>query len=147
MDVKATCGPQPANGEVCSPSEYYRTMNMSHLRSLAGASMVGANAVAVPQEPRQISLPSGTMAAHIVSKTQPQYPAVAKAARIQGTVIVGVVISKDGLVKEAAIVSGPPLLQQAALDAVKTWRYDPYRLNGEPVEVLTQVNVTFALGG
>jgi protein TonB len=56
-------------------------------------------------------------------------------------------ISKTGAIENLHVVSGPPMLQQAALDAVKTWRYKPYLLSGEPVEVETEVNVIFTLGG
>ena len=77
----------------------------------------------------------------------PQYPAIAKAARIQGTVVLQATISKNGTIENLHVISGPPMLQQAAMEAVKTWRYRPYLLNGEPVEVETQVNVIFTLGG
>ena len=56
-------------------------------------------------------------------------------------------ISKAGTIENLRVLSGPPMLQQAAMEAVKTWRYRPYLLNGEPVEVETQVNVIFTLGG
>jgi protein TonB len=56
------------------------------------------------------------------------------------------VISKDGQIKNLRVISGPPMLQQAALDAVKTWTYRPYLLNGEPAEVRTTINVIFTLG-
>ena len=77
----------------------------------------------------------------------PQYPAIAKAARIQGTVVLQATISKAGAITNLRVVSGPPMLQQAALDAVRSWRYKPYLLNGDPVEVETTVNVVFNLGG
>ena len=56
-------------------------------------------------------------------------------------------ISKDGTIQNLHVISGPPMLQAGALDAVRTWRYRPYLLNGEPVEVETQINVVFNLGG
>jgi len=56
-------------------------------------------------------------------------------------------ISKSGTIENLHVVSGPPMLQQAAMDAVRSWRYKPYLLNGDPVEVETQVNVVFNLGG
>jgi periplasmic protein TonB len=77
----------------------------------------------------------------------PQYPAIAKAARIQGTVVLQATISKAGGIENLRVVSGPPMLQQAAMDAVRSWRYKPYLLNGDPVEVETTVNVVFNLGG
>ena len=66
---------------------------------------------------------------------------------MQGTVVLQATISKTGTIENAHVVSGPAMLQQAALDAIRTWRYRPYLLNGEPVEVDTQVNVVFSLGG
>jgi protein TonB len=82
----------------------------------------------------------------LLERTAPEYPAVAKAARVSGTVVLQATISKTGAIENLRVISGPPLLQDAAMDAVKTWRYRPYLLNGEPVEVETTVNVVFALG-
>jgi len=75
------------------------------------------------------------------------YPPIAKAARIQGTVVVQATISKTGSIENARAVSGPEMLKQAAIDGVRNARYKPYLLNGEPVEVETTVNVIFSLGG
>ena len=71
--------------------------------------------------------------------------AIAKAARVGGTVLLHATISKNGTIKDLHVVSGPPMLQQAAADAVRNWRYRPYMLNGEPIEVETSVNVVFSL--
>jgi protein TonB len=87
------------------------------------------------------------MAGNLLNKTMPQYPAIAKAARIQGTVKLEATISKNGTIENLRVLSGPPMLQQAALDAVRQWRYKPYQLNGEPTEVETTVDVNFTLGG
>jgi len=97
--------------------------------------------------PKKIAVSAGVMQGSKLSGTTPQYPPIAKAARIQGTVVLQATISKSGTIENLHVVSGPPMLQQAAMDAVKTWRYKPYLLNGEPVEVETQVNVIFTLGG
>ena len=80
-----------------------------------------------------------------MNKVQPLYPALAKQARIQGTVRLQAVIAKNGSVEELQVISGHPLLVQAALDAVKQWRYRPTLLNGEPVEVVTTIDVVFTL--
>jgi len=72
------------------------------------------------------------------------YPPLAKQARIQGVVILEAVIGKDGSVYEVHVISGHPLLQQAAIDAVWQWKYKPTMLNGEAVEVVTTVTVNFA---
>jgi protein TonB len=97
--------------------------------------------------PKKLSISSGVMQGNLLQKTVPQYPAIAKAARIQGTVVLQATISKAGSIENLRVVSGPPMLQQAALDAVRSWRYKPYLLNGDPVEVETTVNVVFNLGG
>ncbi len=86
------------------------------------------------------------MAGNLARKNDPQYPAIAKAARIQGIVVLQATISQNGLIQNLRVISGPPMLQQAAMDAVRSWRYKPYLLNGEPVEVETTINVVFNLG-
>jgi len=83
----------------------------------------------------------------VIEKTMPLYPPIAKAARVSGTVVMQATISQLGTVTSLQVISGPAMLQQAALDAVKTWRYRPYLINNEPVDVETTVNVTFSLGG
>lgn len=75
----------------------------------------------------------------------PVYPTIAKAAHVQGTVIIEATIAKDGVVKDAKVLSAPSMLDDAALTAVRQWRYTPSLLNGEPVEVLMTVTVRFAL--
>ncbi len=97
--------------------------------------------------PKKLSVSSGVMLQNLLQKTVPEYPAIAKAARIQGTVRLQATISETGTMQNVVVISGPPLLQQAALDAVRTWRYRPYLLNGDPVQVETIVNVVFNLGG
>jgi TonB family protein len=83
----------------------------------------------------------------LVERVQPDYPLAAKSMQITGTVVIKAVIGKDGHVKNAEIVSSPhPSLSSAALDAVGQWRYKPYLLNGEPIEVPTHINLTFSLG-
>jgi TonB family protein len=95
----------------------------------------------------QVNLPSGVVEGLLLDKTNPVYPPIAKAARVSGTVVLQAAISKTGTIEGLHVVSGPAMLQQAAFDAVKTWRYKPYYLQGEPVKVLTTINVVFSLGG
>jgi TonB family protein len=87
------------------------------------------------------------MAGMLLEKTNPVYPPIAKAARVSGTVVLQAIISKSGTIESLHVISGPPMLQLAALEAVKTWRYRPYLLEGEPVEVMTTINVIFTLCG
>jgi protein TonB len=77
----------------------------------------------------------------------PSYPPLARETHTGGTVVLAATISKEGTIINLRIVSGTPMLQQAALDAVSQWRYRPYLLNGQPVDVETTVNVIFTLGG
>ena len=83
----------------------------------------------------------------LLQRVEPVYPSFAKLARINGTVVLEAVIGEDGSVKSATVVSGPPMLQQAAIDSVKQWKYQPYLLNCKEVEIRTTVNVFFSLGG
>jgi periplasmic protein TonB len=99
-----------------------------------------------PPAPRTLTISSGVMAGNLLEKTVPQYPAIPKAARIQGTVVLQATIGKTGTIQNLRVIDGPAMLQQAALDAVRTWRYKPYLLNGQPMEVETTVNVVFSLG-
>jgi len=92
-----------------------------------------------------IRLSSGVVAAKALRQPKPLYPQLAVRARIQGTVVLQAIIGKDGTIRDLKVLSGHPLLVQAALDAVKTWQYLPTLLNSEPVEVLTEIDVIFTL--
>jgi protein TonB len=81
----------------------------------------------------------------LLLKNAPPYPVLAKATRTEGTVVLEATISKAGVIENLRVVSGPLMLRQAAMDAVKTWRYKPYLLDGQPIEVETTVNVIFSL--
>jgi protein TonB len=98
-----------------------------------------------PKGPARIS--GGVIAGTILEKTQPIYPPIAKAAHVQGSVVLHAIIGKNGTIQNLTVISGPAMLQSAALDAVKQWRYKPYVLNGDPTEVDTTVTVNFNLGG
>ena len=95
---------------------------------------------------KPLAISSGVMAGNRLSGAAPQYPAIARAARVDGTVVLAAIIARSGAIENLHVVSGPPLLTSAAMDAVRTWRYRPYLLNGEPVEVETMVRVVFHLG-
>lgn len=84
-------------------------------------------------------------AAGIITQTRPDYPPLARQARIQGNVILHAIINKEGKVAELEVVSGHPLLVQAAMDAVRQWVYKPTLLNGQSVEVDTTITVTFTM--
>jgi protein TonB len=97
--------------------------------------------------PRVMNISAGVAGGLLIQKTAPVYPQIAKEARVSGTVVIQATISKAGLITNLRVVNGPTMLRQPALDAVRTWRYRPYLLDGEPVEVETTVSVTFTLGG
>jgi TonB family protein len=98
-------------------------------------------------QPTRIRLGSNVQSPKVIHRTAPIYPAVAKAARVEGTVVLHAIIAKDGGVQKLDPVSGPPLLVQAALDAVRQWQYEPTVLDGQPVEVDTTIQVVFSLPG
>jgi protein TonB len=100
-------------------------------------------APAAPKGP--VHLSSGVVSGLLLKKTTPIYPPIAVAARVEGTVVLAATISASGTIQNLHVVSGHPMLQQAALDAVSYWRYRPFLLNGQPVEVETTINVIFTL--
>jgi periplasmic protein TonB len=81
-----------------------------------------------------------------IIRVQPVYPALAKPIRVQGDVVLTAIISKEGAIDSLRVLSGHPMLVPAAVDAVKQWRYRPYVLNGERIEVETRITVSFRLG-
>lgn len=112
-------------------------------------SIIGGTPVAVPKVAVQrVRISGGVTQGMVIHKVQPTYPQMAKIARVQGSVVLAAIIGKDGTIQNLHVVStASPLLNQSAIDAVKQWRYKPYILNGEPVEVDTTVTVTFTLNG
>jgi periplasmic protein TonB len=97
--------------------------------------------------PQRIRVSQGVVQGNLEREVKPTYPPLAKTARIQGAVVLSAIISKQGTIENLRVVSGHPMLVQSALDAVKQWRYKPYILNGEPVEVETNITVNFNLSG
>ena len=93
-----------------------------------------------------IHISSGVMAGELLQPIRPEYPTIARLSRAEGTVVVQAVISKSGRIESARVVSGPGVLQAAALQAVREARYRPFLLNGVPTEVETTVSITFRLG-
>lgn len=113
-----------------------------------GGVIGGIGTAPPPPRPRPtgpVRVGGNVQAARIVNRVQPVYPPLARQTRISGTVRLHAIISKDGTIQQLEVMSGHPLLQQAALDAVRQWRYQPTLLNGEPVEVDTTIDVIFSL--
>jgi periplasmic protein TonB len=95
--------------------------------------------------PSKLRVSSGVAHGMLIHRVSPEYPQVARVARVEGRVILQATIGKDGSVQNLRLVSGHPLLVQAAIDAVKQWLYKPYYLSGEPVEADTTIIVNFTL--
>jgi periplasmic protein TonB len=95
--------------------------------------------------PQKLRVSQGVAEGNLLRKIEPQYPQMAKVAHIQGDVILAATISKSGTIENLHQMSGHPILAQAAMEAVKQWRYKPYLLNGEPVEVETTIKVSFKM--
>jgi protein TonB len=111
--------------------------------------IISSTPVAVPKvaAPQRVRVSQGVSTGLLIRRVNPTYPPLARQARIQGQVVLHAVISKDGSIEGLTLISGHPMLAPAAIDAVKQWKYKPYLLNGEPVEVDTEVQVNFTLSG
>jgi protein TonB len=105
--------------------------------------------LALPPPPPAVHHPavSRMMEGNLIYRVQPDYPLLARQVRIQGRVVLRAMISREGAIENLQALSGHPMLIPAAVDAVRQWRYRPYVLNGDPVEVETEVTVNFVLSG
>ena len=111
--------------------------------------IISSTPMAIPRvaTPQRVRVSQGVSQGLLIRKVQPVYPPLARQARIQGNVVLQAEISKDGTIENLRLMSGHPMLAPSAIEAVKQWRYKPYFLNGEPVEVETQITVIFSLSG
>jgi protein TonB len=134
------------NAENAPPPESIGTAGMDALAgSGPAAKLFVGSAKPIVRSLKPVVISSGVATGMLIRKTPPVYPSIAKTARVDGTVILGATISKSGAIADVHVVSGPVMLRQAALDAVRTWRFKPYELNNEPVDVETTINVVFNL--
>jgi len=99
------------------------------------------------KESKPLAVSTGVLQGMLLAPIRPVYPMIAKAAHVEGTVVVEAVISRTGTIESLNVVSGPEMLRQSAIDAIREARYQPYRLNGEPTEVQTRITVNFRMGG
>jgi protein TonB len=99
----------------------------------------------VPVTPQRVRISQGVTKGLLIHKQEPVYPTLARAARVQGDVVLSAVIDVNGQIQNLQLISGHPMLVPAAITAVKLWRYKPYLLNGQPVEVETTITVIFTL--
>jgi periplasmic protein TonB len=111
--------------------------------------IISSTPVAVPKvaTPQRVRVSQGVTQGLVLRRVQPNYPPLARQARIQGSVVLQAEISKSGDIQNLRMISGHPMLGPAAIEAVKQWKYKPYILNGEPVEVETTITVNFTLAG
>jgi protein TonB len=129
----------PGLGLVAAILENARTSPLPRIEVAAPA------ARAVPAAPLRLRPGGQVKMARLVHRVEPVYPMLARNMRVQGTVELSSVIGVDGRLKELRVLSGHPLLAGAAIDAVKQWIYEPTYLNGDPVEVIAPITVTFKL--
>ena len=123
-----------------------------HLRISAGTNAAGEAVLTVTPpnyvpavSPTQLRIGGNVQQTKLLKQPHPVYPPEAKQARIQGQVQLRAVIATDGTIKSLEVISGEPVLVQAAMEAVRQWVYEPTLLNGNPVEVITQIDVNFTL--
>ena len=114
---------------------------------MGGIGSAPAPVVRVEKPKGPVRVSSGVVAGSKIGGVNPTYPPIARAAHVSGTVVLHAIISKTGTITNLQVISGPEMLRASAVDAVKTWRYKPYILNGEPTEVDTTVSVNFNMGG
>ena len=110
---------------------------------VSASSSLGAVPKFVPVAPQRIRMSQGVTRGLIIHREEPPYPPLARAARIQGDVVLTAIIDTNGQIQNLQLVSGHPMLVPAAMAAVKQWRYKPYLLNGQPVEVETTITLNF----
>jgi protein TonB len=112
---------------------------------ISASSSLAAVPKFVPAIPQRIRISAGVTKGLLIHRVEPAYPTLAKSARVQGDVVLSAVIDSNGQIQNLQLVSGHPMLVPAAIAAVKQWRYKPYLLNGQPVEVETTITVIFTL--
>ena len=119
---------------------------LAMLRSIGPASPRVVAAPAGSGSTTRPTISTGVSAGMLIAPIQPVYPQIARAAGIQGTVVIQAIISKTGQIESARVLSGSPMLQGAALNALRAARYRPYLLNNQPTEVETTISIHFILG-
>jgi len=131
--------PQTANVRTCFP-------DCGTIPGVFGSFGTGQPPAVALAKPKPLPI-SQLKPGQILRRVEPIYPHLATVTRTQGAVVLHAIISREGTIEQLQVLSGHPLLDQAALDAVKQWRFRPYILNGQPIEVETEITVNFILGG
>jgi len=116
---------------------------------IGGIVSATSNLAAVPKSvsvtPQRVRISQGVTKGLLIHRVEPAYPPLARAGRVRGEVVLSAVIGVNGEIQNLQLVSGHPMLVPEAISAVRQWRYKPYLLNGQPVEVETTITVIFAL--
>ncbi|MFZ0860657.1 MAG: energy transducer TonB [Candidatus Sulfotelmatobacter sp.] len=112
---------------------------------ISSASSLAAVPKFIPATPQRIRISAGVTKGLLIQRIEPTYPPLARSARVQGDVVLSAIIDTNGHITNLQLVSGHPMLVPSAIAAVKQWRYKPYLLNGQPVEVETTITVIFTL--
>jgi TonB family protein len=138
---RVTLPPTPPDEPVQAPS-----VDMGAVPDTKALASIGNTPARVPKAaPQVVRVSQGVMEGLVIKRVQPKYPSQAMQLHIQGSVQLQATVSKDGSIANLKVVSGDGLLARAAQEAVKQWQYKPYYLNGEPVEIQTQILVNFKL--
>jgi TonB family protein len=144
--VAASAGPRPRPASKPSTPAEISGRSSSPVANTVSSSVMKTSAPAVTGISRRpVKIGSGAADGLLINKIPPAYPLEAKLVRLEGTVVLKAIIDRKGEVSEVIALSGPPLLESAAVDAVRQWQYRPYSLNGQPVDVETTIEVVFAL--
>ncbi len=106
----------------------------------------GGPAPPPPKPTAPLRVGGAVMSARLTYGPAPQYPQIAKMAHVSGTVVLHAIIAEDGTIQQLTFISGPALLRNAAMETVRTWRYQPTSLDGQPTKVDTTISVVFTLG-
>lgn len=139
--IPSTDGPEP--GTILNPGSFIAENDPSLSAGPFGSAP--AVTIARPAQRGLVRVSSSVVSGMLIDPIKPHYPQIAVVTHTQGTVMLAAIISRTGTIENLRVVSGPSMLQQAALDAVSNWHYKPYLLNGEPVDVETTINVVFKL--
>jgi TonB family protein len=127
------------------PVMNFHVQQIENMASVNDADFIPSPEAKKQGEPTDLAISTGVSEQHLLRRVQPQYPPVARNLRVQGDVILKVMIDKDGHVNNIEPVGGPTMLKQAAIDAVSQWQYKPYVMNHVPTEVHTSITVRFSL--
>ena len=135
----------PAPDESAQPPALGALAVGSKSNDQAISGMMSTTAVSLPRPAQQVKVSQGVSQGLLIKKVEPVYPPTARQMRIQGAVELLANIGKDGAITKVKLISGDAVLSSAAIDAVKQWKYKPYYLNDQPVEIQTQITIHFKL--